>query len=74
MIKLYIGHHKYSPRVKNIYYLEDTVTLKAFFGYNTIKNLISNYKGENPPIFQKIYILILLLKNTIQLKNLNLII
>ncbi len=36
-----------------IYYLEDTVTLKAFFGYNTIKNLISNYKGEKCHIFQK---------------------
>ena len=53
MIKLYIGHHKYNPEVKNIYYLEDTVTLKAFFGYNTIKNLISSYKDENYSIFGK---------------------
>ena len=53
MIKLYIGHQKYEPELKNIYYLEDTVTLKAFFSYTTIKSLISNYKGEKCHIFQK---------------------
>ena len=53
MIKLYIGLHKYSPEVKNIYYLEDTVTLKAFFSYNSIKSLISKYKDEKSSIFGK---------------------
>ena len=53
MIKLYIGHQKYEPELKNIYYLEDTVTLKAFFGYYTIKNLISKYKDGKYSIFQK---------------------
>ncbi len=53
MIKLYIGYHKYDPEVKNIYYLEDTVTLKAFFGYYTIQNLISKYKDDECCIFQK---------------------
>ena len=53
MIKLYIGHQKYIPELKNIYYLEDTVTLKAFFSYNTIKNLISKYKDDECTIFQK---------------------
>ena len=53
MIKLYIGHHKYNHELKNIYYLEDTVTPKAFFSYTTIKSLISNYKGEKYHIFQK---------------------
>ena len=53
MIKLYIGHQKYIPELKNIYYLEDTVTLKAFFSYNTIKNLISKYKDEKYHIFHR---------------------
>ena len=53
MIKLHIGCHKYNPRIKNFYYLEDTVTLKAFFSYTTLKSLISNYKDEKYHIFQK---------------------
>ena len=53
MIKLYIGNHKYNPEVKEIYYLEDTVTLKAFFGYYTIQNLISKYKDEKYHIFHR---------------------
>ena len=53
MIKLYIGCHKYNPRVKNIYYLEDTVTLKAFFSYTTLKSLISKYKDGKYSIFGK---------------------
>ena len=53
MIKLYIGYYLYNPELENIYYLEDTVTLKAFFSYTTIKSLISNYKGKKYHIFQK---------------------
>ena len=53
MIKLYIGYHKYNPDVKNIYYLENTVTFKAFCSYNSIKSLISKYKDEKYHIFQK---------------------
>ena len=53
MIKLYIGNHKYNPEVKNIYYLEDTVTLKAFFSYTTLKSLISKYKDGKSSIFGK---------------------
>ena len=53
MIKLYIGYHKYNLELKNIYYLEDTVTLKAFFSYTTLKSLISKYKDAKCYIFQK---------------------
>ena len=53
MIKLYIGYHKCNPKEKNIYYLEDIVNLKAFFGYCTIKSLILSYKDENYSIFHR---------------------
>ena len=53
MIKLYIGYHKYNPEEKNIYYLEDTITLKAFFSYYTIKSLISKYKDDKCSIFHR---------------------
>ena len=53
MIKLYIGYHKYKPEGKNVYYLEDTVKVKAFFSHYSIKKLISKYKDENYSIFHR---------------------
>lgn len=53
MIKLYIGYHKYKPKRKNVYYLEDTVKVMAFFSHYSIKKLISKYKDENYSIFHR---------------------
>lgn len=52
MIKLYIGYHKYIPK-KNVYYLEDTVKVKAFFSHYSIKRLISKYKDGKYSMFHR---------------------